>query len=416
MRSSTETGRPFRTEIDKLSATTSARARSVIEDAVPAVAPALAISVWQAGAPWYEAYAGWVDPEARNTPMGFRSLFDLASLTKLFTATALLRLASDFKLDLDDPLTGVVPEFGAGGPRGVDGGQDPLTWEQLPVPPERASWTVDPASVTYRQLLTHTSGLAPWRSIFEATGPPPPPPGSPDPVSVEGRWSAALTAISRSPFIARPGEEVHYSDLGFMLLGMAVARRFGRPLPEAMQALIRDRLGLDSLTYTPLATGRPRKQIVPTELDARWRERRCWGEVDDENAAGLGGISGHAGLFATVHDVARFGVAWLRQDPRLRLQRYLRTAITDQTAGKGAARGLGWQVQPADYLSPLSDEAYGHTGFTGTSLVVDPRRDLVVALCTDRVYHGRDPEGIERLRLDLHGIFAGAPEAGLAPS
>jgi CubicO group peptidase (beta-lactamase class C family) len=407
---------PFRTEIDKLRAGTRDRAREVIEAAVPAVAPALAISVWQAGAPWYEAYAGWVDPEEHTTKVGFRSLFDLASLTKLFTATALLRLANDFKLDLDDPLVGVVPEFGAGGPRSVDGGQDPLTWEPLPVPPERADWTVDPATVTYRQLLTHTSGLAPWRSIFEAAGPVPPPPGSPDPVSLEARWSAALAAISDSPFVARPGEEVHYSDLGFMLLGMAGARRFGRPLPEAMQALIRDRLGLDSLTYTPLAAGRPREQVVPTELDARWRGRRCWGEVDDENAAGLGGISGHAGLFATVHDVARFGVAWLRQDPRLRLERFMRSAVRDQTPGLGTARGLGWQVQPADYLAPFGDEAYGHTGFTGTSLVVDPRRDLVVALCTNRVYHGRDPKGIDRLRLDLHAVFAGATEAGLAPS
>ena len=407
---------PFRAEIDKLRGATRDKAREVIEATVPSVAPALAISVWQAGAPWYEAYAGWVDPEERTTKVGFRSLFDLASLTKLFTATALLRLASDFKLDLDDPITGVVAEFGAIGPRGVDGGQDPLTWEPLPVPPERASWTVDPAAVTYRQLLTHTSGLAPWRSIFEAAGPTPPPPRSPDPVTVDERWSAALAAISGSPFVARPGGEVHYSDLGFMLLGMAVARRFGRALPEAMQALIRDRLGLDSLTYLPLAGDRPRTQVVPTELDARWRGRRCWGEVDDENTAGLGGVSGHAGLFATVHDVARFGVAWLRQDPRLRLERFMRTAVQDQSPGKGGARGLGWQVPPADYLAPFSGEAYGHTGFTGTSLAVDPRRDLVVALCTNRVYHGRDPAGIDRLRLDLHEIFAGATEAGLAPS
>ncbi len=154
---------------------------------------------------------------------------------------------------------------------------------------------------------------------------------------------------------------------------------------------------------------------MPTEVDARWRERRCWGEVHDENAAGMGGVAGHAGLFATVHDVARFGVAWLRQDARLRLQRFWRTAVTDQSAGTTGARGLGWQVQPADHLAPFSDQAYGHTGFTGTSLAVDPHRDLVVAVCTNRVYHGRDAAGIERLRLELHELFAGTTAAGLAP-
>jgi len=387
----------------------------VIRGAVPSVAPALAVSVWQAGSPWFEAYAGWMDPQTHETPVGFSSLFDLASLTKLFTATAFLRLANDFKLELDDPLVKIIPEFGASGPRGVDGGQDPLTWEMLPTPAGRESWTIDPAPVTYRQLLTHSSGLAPWHSIFRETGPTPLPPDETDPIVVEERWEAALAAIGSYPFVARPGVEFHYSDLGFMLLGMAVARRFGQPLPVAMQALIRDRLGIDSVTYTPLAAGRPRHRVVPTEVDDRWREHRCWGEAHDENAAGLGGVAGHAGLFATAHDVARFGVAWLRKDPRLRLDRFLKTAITNQTPDLEAARGLGWQVQPTGHLAPFSDAAYGHTGFTGTSLVVDPERDLVVVLLTNRVYHGRDPAGIDRLRLDLHEVFANATDAGIRP-
>ena len=407
---------PFRTEIDKLRAETSERAASLIRGAVPSVAPALAISVWQAGSPWFEAYAGWMDPETETTPVGFSSLFDLASLTKLFTATAFLRLANDFKFDLDDAVVKAIPEFGRSGPRGIDGGQDPLTWRPEPVPRGREHETVDPSAVTFRQLLTHSSGLAPWHSLFREAGPVPPPPGEPDPVSVEDRWAAGLAAISGYRFVDQPGEAFHYSDLGFMLLGMAVARRFGQPLPVAMQALVRDRLGLDSLTYSPVTAGRPRRRIVPTGVDGRWRARRCWGEVHDENAAGLGGVAGHAGLFATAHDVARFGVAWLRQDPRMRLERFSRTAVTNQTTALEAARGLGWQVQPTDHMAPFSPEAYGHTGFTGTSLVIDPRRDLVVALLTNRVYHGRDPVGIEGLRLDVHEVFADATDAGLQPS
>ena len=409
------TEQPFRTEIDKLRPASGARMRGIIVDALPSVAPALAISVWQAGAPWYEAYGGWLDPETRTTRAGFSTAWDLASVSKLFTATALLRLANDFKLDLDDPVVEVIPELGAG-PRGVDGGQDPLSWELLPVPAERAEWTVDPARVTYRQLLTHTSGLAPWRALFAATGPTPPPPDEPDPLPSDERMAAALEAIGGYRLVARPGEEFHYSDLGFILLGAAVARRFGRPLDEAMQALIRDRLGLDSLTYRPLDAGRALERLAPTEVDARWRARRCWGEVHDENAAGLGGSAGHAGLVAPGHDVARFGVAWLRRDPRLRLERFMRAAVTNQTPEASAARGLGWQVQPTDHLAPFSDQAYGHTGFTGTSLAIDPRRDLVVAVCTNRVYHGRDPEGIDRLRLQLHETIAEVTEAGIAPS
>jgi len=207
------------------------------------------------------------------------------------------------------------------------------------------------------------------------------------------------------PFVSRPGEACHYSDLGFILLGEAVSRLFGRPLDEAIQALLRDRLGLDSLTFAPIRAGRAPTAIAPTSLDDAWRGRRCHGEVEDENAAGLGGVAGHAGLFATVHDVARFGVAWLRADPRLHLGRLTRQAVTDQT-GVGAGRGLGWQVQPADYLRPLSDAAYGHTGFTGTSLVVDPQRDLVVALLSNRVYAGRVHEGIGELRTRMHRAVA----------
>lgn len=410
------TEQPFRVGIDKLRADTRTRVHALIRGAVPSVAPALGISVWQAGAPWFEAYAGWVDPETETTAVGFRSLFDLASLSKLFTATAVLRLANDYKLDLDDPVGGLIPEFTASGPRGVDGGVDPLAWEPLPTHPGREGWEIDPAGVTWRQVLTHSSGLAPWHMVFRETGPTPSPPGEPDPVSVAERWDAALSAIGGYRFVARPGEEFHYSDLGFMLAGVAVARRFGGPLADAMQALIRDRLDLDSVTYAPTSSGRPRERIVPTELDARWRGRRCWGEVHDENAAGMGGVAGHAGLFATVHDVARFGVAWLRQDPRLRLERFMRTAVTNQTPDLDAARGFGWQVQPTDHMAAFSDAAYGHTGYTGTSLVVDPERDLVVALLTNRVWHGRDPQAIDRLRFDVHELFAGTTDAGIGPS
>jgi len=402
------TDQPFHVSVNKLRPATRTRIEELVRSAVPSVAPALAVSVWSSGAPWFEAYAGWLDPESETTEASFRTLFDLASVSKLFTATAFLRLASDSRVGIDDPVVSIIPEFGAGGPRAVDGGQEPLSRRSLPTPADREGWTVDPSSVTFRQLLTHTGGLAPWRSVFREAGPVPPPPDEPDPITPAGRHAAGLAAICAYAFVARPGEEFHYSDLGYMLLGEAVSRTLGAPLDAAMQTLIRDRLAIDTLTYAPVRAGRARDRIAPTSFDDDWRGRRCWGEVEDENATGLGGIAGHAGLFASVHDTARFGMAWLRQDPRLRLDRFWTTAVSDQTPGLDAARGLGWQVQPTDHLAPFGPDAYGHTGFTGTSLAVDPGRDLVVALLTNRVYAGRTHVGIERLRLELHGIVAEA--------
>ena len=103
------TEQPFHTTVDRLRAATQERIENAIREAVPSVAPALAISVWSSGAPWYEAYCGWVDPESEARQVGFDSLFDLASVSKLFTATAFLRLANDFKVDVDDAVVSVIP-------------------------------------------------------------------------------------------------------------------------------------------------------------------------------------------------------------------------------------------------------------------------------------------------------------------
>ncbi|MFO1540115.1 MAG: serine hydrolase, partial [Chloroflexota bacterium] len=117
-----------------------------------------------------------------------------------------------------------------------DGGQEPITRVMLPTPPERRWWTVDPAAVTLRQLLSHTSGLAPWRSLFHVTGPVPPAPPAPDPVGRPDRCDAALAAIRSYPFVDRPGAAIRYSDLGFILLGTIVERCDGVPLDAALAA------------------------------------------------------------------------------------------------------------------------------------------------------------------------------------
>ena len=376
--------------------------------------PALALTVIHRGAVVVDAAWGWLDPETAAHPATPASWFDLASLTKLFTATAFLALATEHRLALDTPLVEIVPEFGAGGPRPVDGGPAPPRPLALPADPAYAGQTVDPAAVTFRHLLTHTSGIAPWRAIYAAAGPAPAPPDAPEPIDRATRWARGLAAICAAPFVGTPGDAVRYSDLGLMLLGEATARLHGTPgaLDVAIAARVLEPLGLTTPRFNPVAAGVARAQIAPTEIDAGWRGRRVWGEVHDENAAGLGGVAGHAGLFAAARDVAALGEAWRAGDPRLGIAPELRAAAVRQQARTGEARrGLGWALRAPD--GPMTGprfgpDSFGHSGFTGTTLWVDPARALVVACLTNAVYPGREKPGIYEFRQAIHTAVADA--------
>lgn len=379
---------------------------AIIKGALGDVFTAAALFVIQRGEAVFEGNRGWIDPHTECLPVTPDSLFDLASVSKVFTATAFLGLVSEGLVRLDDPLVSVIPEFGASGPRGMDGGQDPFSKALLPVAPEFRNQTVDPGQVTFRHLLTHTSGLAPWRSLYLETGPTPPPPDQPDPVDRLTRWQRGLVAICQYPFVDIPGRQIHYSDLGFIMLGEAVQRLSGQALDVVLDARIFAPLGLKSMTFNPLQNERRRATIVPTEDDQTWRGRRCWGEVDDENTCGLGGISGQAGLFGTARDVGLFGQAWLNHDPRLGIARGLMNDATrEQATHESEGRGLGWQLRHSSIVA-LSLRAFGHTGFTGTALWVDPERQLVIACLTNRVYMGREKAGIDAFRSALNGSIA----------
>jgi CubicO group peptidase (beta-lactamase class C family) len=264
---------------------------------------------------------------------------------------------------------------------------------------------VDPAQVTFRHLLTHTSGLAPWRNIFRVAGPIPPPPGEVDSVLRADRWQNALRAICAYPFVDRIGRHIHYSDLGLMLLGEAVARMDGDLLENVILRRITAPLGLDSIQYNPA----PENDIASTEDDTRWRKRRCRGEVHDENACSIGGIAGHAGLFGTAYDVARFGQAWLDESNRLGIDaKLMKTAKREQVSSRETRRGLGWmlkQPQNPSCGNRFSDDSFGHNGYTGTSLWIDPQAGIVVASLTNRVYFGRNDRGILDFRPRLHDLL-----------
>jgi CubicO group peptidase (beta-lactamase class C family) len=198
---------------------------------------------------------------------------------------------------------------------------------------------------------------------------------------------------------------VEYSDLGFILLGEIIRRLTGQPLDDIAHDWIFDPLGMRNSVFRPPDNLRDR--IPPTEDDKDFRKRLLRGEVDDANAFALGGVAGHAGMFSTAGDVAIFAQTLLNggiyAHHRL-LDRATISQFTARTLISGSARALGWDV-PTDPSSSgryFSTHAYGHTGFTGTSLWIDPDRQLFVILLTNRVYPSAQNDKIRQVRPALH--------------
>lgn len=381
---------------------------------LPATFPALSVCVIHQGEIVWQDARGWINPGDETLPITAESLFDLASVTKLIVETSFLVLVDAGAIALESRLVDVIPEFGRVTPRKVGSGQDPHTRALLPAQPKYRDSLVDPAGVTFKHLLTHSSGLPPWRSVYLLASDRPPPPPTRVGQYDEGRWRRGLKAMVDFPFAGNIGDAVRYTDIGIMLLGEAVARLHGSRLDLAVNDLALNPLGLDSFNYNPMLNGVPRERIAPTELDNHWRQRRAWGEVHDENACGLGGIAGHAGLFATAQEVARFGQAWLSGDQRLAISADLRQQATSQQASGQFRLGLGWMLK-AERDSSAGDlysaNAFGHTGFTGASLWIDPDRELVSAVLTNRVYHGRADEGIHAFRRAMHDLIVASIDA-----
>jgi CubicO group peptidase (beta-lactamase class C family) len=361
-----------------------AAADKALQEAMGVVCPAAVVLVARRGVVACHRAYGWLDPENGSQPTRRDNIFDLASVTKLFATTAFMTLVEAGRVALDQPVAEMLPAFC--GPRPIAAYEDPLNPGAMIEVVPSTNEVAEAGQVTFRQLLTHTSGLPAWKPLYRLSG---------------GR-AAIYAAAAQVPFAYPPGQRVLYSDLGLILLSAAIERLAGEPLDVYLRHAVFKTLGLRQTHYRPLPASsayplrhRPSADIAPTELCA-WRGRRLRGEVHDENAAVLGGVSGHAGLFATAWEVAVLGQLYLNSGAyagrRLLAPATVAAMTSEQAAFADERRGLGWMLKSLQassagrYFSPRS---YGHTGFTGTSLWVDPQQELLVVLLTNRVYYGR---------------------------
>ncbi len=318
--------------------------------------------------------AGWAvrEPESQRSPMGVDAVFDLASLTKVTATTpSILRLVANGQIGLDQPVGEILQEFGTDGQK---------------------------AAVTVRSLLTHSAGFVDWIPAF-LTG--------------VGEQHYIDTIAATQPEW-EPGTRVLYSDPSFIMLGAIVHRVTGETVDTYARREVFEPLGMVDTMFTPPRSLRGR--IVATEHSnsfeaakrpdetpavGPWRDGLIRGEVHDGNAwYGFGGVAGHAGLFGAARDLFRYGRMWLNggelDGVRILPEDLVAEAISDNTRFGDSTdrRGLGWRLLPPpgspeptpDSGRGMSQRAFGHTGFTGTSLWMDPERDLTVVLLTNRVH------------------------------
>ena len=361
------------------------RLNNLLASGVGSIYSAVTAHVLSDNKPIFVAAMGTVDPDGRldQPPMvSADTFFDLASLTKLFTTTALFRLIDAGMVKLDSPLVEILPEFSGVRPiRPYPHPLNPGEWVEV-VP--TTDFKIDTSTTIIRQLLTHSSGLPAWLNLRYLPN-----------------NEARLEVCFATPFAYPPDSQVIYSDIGYILLGEVVRRLSGlASLVEAMQMLVLQPLNMTAHYRRAPADLSDHVVIAPTEF-CQWRQRRIVGEVHDENAASFGGSSGHAGLFGTAKDVARLGQLYLDHGGSFISPDLAREATTVHIAD----RGLGWMMRTAELSSSgqyFSPGSFGHTGFTGTSLWVDPVRGLVCALLTNAVFYGRDKMAIMQFRRDVH--------------
>jgi CubicO group peptidase (beta-lactamase class C family) len=345
----------------------------------------------------FHGAAGRLGTGPGEAPAAPDTVFDLASITKpLATATCLMGLVAEGRVGLDDPACRFLPAFGEG-----------------PDAPRRRAVTVE-------HLLGHTSGLPAWVRYFEEAK-----------VREAERPGFVGSAAAREWLIGRvcaepleraPGAEAVYSDLGYILLGEVVAGVTGMPLESAFAERVARPLGLAHTAYNPgNVRPAPFGSNLAATADVAWRGGVIRGVVHDDNAYVMGGVAGHAGLFGTAADVGRWAQALLdawkrrgeRPDPAT-VARFL--APPRRVPGSTWVLGFDTPSEPCSGGPYMGPRAVGHLGFTGTSVWIEPEREWIVVLLTNRVHTGPEGAGIRRFRPLLHGLAGQALFGGPAPA
>ncbi len=301
------------------------------------------------------------------------TIYDLASLTKpLATASSILILVQEGRLSLTRTLATLLEETN-GSPLG---------------------------QVSLKDLLSHQSGLPAWRPFYQSF----PPTCPAESESRQKRIQVVLNMILQESLNHSSSSISVYSDLGYMVLGFVVERVTGQSPADFSRERIFHPLQAAKLTFgIHIVKGDSSVQIAPTEEDP-WRGRLLQGEVHDENAAALGGIAGHAGLFGTAQTVGQVTKAWLDSylgKPSIFGQDLVRQFVKAQPK---TSWGLGWDTpsHPSSSGHWFSPKSFGHLGFTGTSIWIDPARELEVIFLSNRVHPTRDNQAIKTFRPKLH--------------
>ena len=305
---------------------------------------------------------GHLLPETEREPVTAEHVWDVASVTKLLTAVTALVQVDAGVLDLDRPVAEDLPELAAGA--------DPDRRRILP-----------------RHLLTHTAGLPAVRQLWRTPG---------------SRADHARRVLS-APLTAGPGQRQEYSCVGYLVLGLLLERLTGRPLPELVQASVTGPLGMTATGYDP-----GRRPVVATEYQQDPPRGLVRGQVHDETAWTLGD-AGNAGIFATAGDLLAFGeevrtgaAGLLTESSRALLHTGTLTAA--ETGRVGYDQAVGFRLGQESLMATTDPGVLGHSGFTGTAVVIDSARELVTVLLTNRVHPHRDRFEVLELRQDLARI------------
>lgn len=325
--------------------------------------PGAAVAIAQHGRLIAHKGIGHFTYEAASPAVTAETVYDLASVTKVIATTAACMILYERGLfKLDQPLIEVLPEFA--------GQQDAARRRQI----------------TLRMLLAHSSGLPAYVKLFQAAH----------------NKDELLKQALQVPLTADPGVRAEYSDIGFILLGEALQRLSGEALDQFCQREIFTKLNLSQATFNPPAD--KKHLIPPTEDDRTFRHRLIQGEVNDENASVMGGVAGHAGCFASSLDVSVFAQCMLQGGTLLIGSRTVEIFTRREEIPPGSSRALGWDTpsQPSQSGKYFSSRSYGHLGYTGTSLWIDPDRQLSVTLLTNRTWPDRGSQSIKQFRPAFH--------------